>query len=93
MMFCPGAFYGASCVDRVVLLSALKDGIVRIDDSEGKRRWKPGPEWTNLEKLLLSQPGTDAMPSWWEVYRVVEEELALVRDEDLVIPATTSDPG
>src|SRR5262249_48416759 len=41
--FCPSAFWGESCVDRIVLLSALKDGIVRIDDSDGKRRWRPGP--------------------------------------------------
>ena len=65
---CPHAFWADSCIDRLVLLSALRDGIVRIDDSDGKRRWKPGPEWANLEKVLLSQPETDAMPSWWEGY-------------------------
>jgi hypothetical protein len=65
---CPNAFWGDSCVDRLVLLSALRDGIIRIDDSDGKRRWRPGPEWTNVEKVLLSQPETDAMPSWWELY-------------------------
>ncbi|HKA18797.1 MAG TPA: hypothetical protein VKN18_10940 [Blastocatellia bacterium] len=60
---CPYAVYGDVCVDRVVLLSALRDGIVRIDDSEGKRLWRPGPNWPSFQKVLLSQYETDAMPS------------------------------
>jgi len=49
---CPNVVYGDSCADRLVLLSAHKDGILRIDDSHCKRRWKPGPEWAKLEGLL-----------------------------------------
>jgi hypothetical protein len=61
---CPLAGVGESCADRLVLLSVLKDGIVRIDDSDSKRRWKPGPKWSKLEEILLAQDEKEAPQPW-----------------------------
>jgi len=43
--------YADSCTDTVILLSALNDGIVEIDDSGEKILWKLGPEWAKLEAV------------------------------------------
>jgi hypothetical protein len=51
VVLCP-TLYADSCADTIVLLSALKDGIVEIDDSGGKILWKPSPDWSKLEAVL-----------------------------------------
>ena len=48
---------------RLILLAALRDGVFRIADSDGKILVKPGPRWVGLEAILLCQDETDGTPS------------------------------